>query len=552
MRDGAALEATVALPPGDGPFPVALVRTAYNRGAQLGNRFTSRGIAFVIQDCRGRYGSDGEWYPFVNEASDGYDTLQWIGAQPWCNGKVGMYGPSYLAATQFYAAAAGSPYLAAINPMFMAGDLWQKAYYQDGIFSLALTFSWLCFEVSSRVSQAGLLPAFDVKALLAERPLLTLDEKSGASQVKPFRDFLMHDRRDAFWEALDIRSKASDFRVPALLTGGWYDYYPGEAFANYYALVNNAPTRQLATSHRVIIGPWTHGFGTTPTLGELDFGPDATSENDSLARWLECILKESSPEKFQAAPIRIFVMGRNAWRNEYEWPPSRSFPKHLYLRSNGSANTLHGDGLLAWNPPAQEPPDRFTYDPRNPVPTLGGNHSVGTYNPGLYEICLPGPYDQRANEHRSDMLVYTSNELVEDLEVTGPVWVTLFAATSARDTDFVVRLCDVYPDGRSINITERVIRTRFRKRDWARPELLNPGTVYKYLIELHPTSNLFFKRHKIRLQVTSSNFPLWDPNLNTGNPPALDSECVVAHQVVYHDAQMPSHVALTVVPSDKH
>ena len=548
MRDGICLEATVALPLGDGPFPVVLVRTAYNRAGQAGAEFTKRGMAFVVQDCRGRYASEGEWYPFINEANDGHDTLEWIGAQPWCNGKVGMFGASYLAATQFYLAPTGSPYLAALNPMFMAGDLWRNAYYCDGVFSLALTFSWLCFEVESRVSNAPLLPLFDVEALLRELPLLTLDEKSGSGPVQSYRDYVSHDRRDEFWQALSVRETMDRFEVPVLLTGGWYDYYPGETFANYQSLMRSARSPELANQHRVIVGPWTHGFNQTSKLGQLDFGPESLRENGSATRWLECLLKGGDVTDFQEAPIRVFVMGANCWRDEHEWPLARTEYVKLYLHSDGAGNSLLGDGALSRAQPGGEEPDRYTYDPERPVPTLGGNHSVGPYNPGLYELALPGPHDQRPIERRDDVLVYTTEPLEDDLEVTGPVSVTLYAATSARDTDFVVRLTDVYPDGRSINVTEGVIRARFRHRDWQNPRLIEPGQVLEYTIELQPTSNQFKKGHRIRLDITSSNFPLWDRNLNTGNPPGTDTDVQVAHQTIHHDGQCPSHILLPTVP----
>lgn len=547
MRDDVCLETTVSLPHGSGPFPVVLIRTAYNRGAYIGLEFTRRGIAFVAQDCRGRYGSEGNWYPFIHEAEDGWDTLEWIGRQPWCNGKVGMFGDSYLAGTQFYVAPTGSPYLAALNPRFMSGDLWKNAYYCHGAFSLALTFSWLCFEVGSRTTSAGLLPAFDVRALLSELPILTLDEKSGCGPVQAYRDYVTHDRRDEFWQALNVRESMDRYTVPVLLTGGWYDYYPGETFANYRCLIEKAPSRSLAQSHRVIVGPWTHGFNSSTRLGELDFGPESLRENDSTLRWLECLLQGGDARKFQESPIRIFVMGANSWRNEQEWPLARTEFVKFFLHSQGRANSLLGDGRLSTAPPAKENPDLYEYDPDNPVPTLGGNHSVGPYNPGLYELALPGPYDQRPVERRDDVLVYTTEELEGDVEVTGPVQAILFASTSARDTDFVARLTDVYPDGRSVNITEGVLRARFRVRRWDDPKLGEPGRVLEYAIELQPTSNVFKKGHRIRLDITSSNFPLWDRNRNTGHPPGTDTEKQTAAQAIHHEPEYPSHILLPLI-----
>jgi len=243
MRDGVRLATTVCLPPGPGPFPTVLVRTAYNRlgPAQGAGGLIDRGLAYVIQDCRGRYGSEGEHYPFIREAEDGHDALEWIGRQPWCNGRIGMFGASYLAATQMLAAPLGSRYLAALNPQFMAGDCWKRAYYADGAFSLALTWSWLCFECVSRVSEAGVMPFYDVPRLLRHLPLLTLDEVSGVPPVPAYRDYVQHHRYDEHWAVVNIYDRLDRFRVPVLLTGGWYDYYPAEAVRLFLALRQVSP-----------------------------------------------------------------------------------------------------------------------------------------------------------------------------------------------------------------------------------------------------------------------------------------------------------------------
>jgi putative CocE/NonD family hydrolase len=259
------------------------------------------------------------------------------------------------------------------------------------------------------------------------------------------------------------------------------------------------------------------------------------------------MLKGDSASDYQAAPIRIFVMGENVWRDEHEWPLKRTAWTKFFLHSSGQANTAAGDGRLSTQAPTNEPADTYAYDPADPVLTRGGNHSVGPYNPGLYELSLPGPYDQKIAESRDDVLVYTTQPLDRDTEVTGPIWVHLFAKTDARDTDFVARLCDVYEDGRSINITEGVIRGRFWRRQWDTTELLEPGRVYEFRIELQPTANVFKRGHRIRLQVTSSNFPLWDRNLNTGEDPATGTRMRVANQTILHDAAHPSHAVLPLI-----
>lgn len=539
MRDGVRLAATVYLPLIEGSCPAVLVRTAYNRSGFYNAFFPTHGMTLVVQDCRGRYESGGEFHPFVHEAEDGYDTVEWIGSQPWCNGKVGMYGDSYLAATQFYAAPMGSRFLHVLNPRFMAGDCWKRAYYCDGAFSLALTWSWLCFECASRVSHASSMPLINVCETLRTLPLLSLDERAGAGEVPHYRDYVRRSHYDDHWRALCIRDQFAQFNIPVLLTGGWYDNYAAETAANFVRLQQQAPTPELRDGHRMIIGPWTHGINSDSVLGEIDFGKEALRENDATERWLDCILHEGNPRKFQAAPIRIFVMGANIWRDEYEWPLARARTVNYYLHA--------GSRLSTELPQGDEPPDQYSYDPDDPVPTLGGNHSVGPYNPGLYEFVKPGPYDQQAVERRRDVLSYTSDVLAQDTEVTGPVSLKLYASSSARDTDFVAKLTDVHPDGRSINITEGVIRARFREDVWGPPKLLDPGAVYEFTIDLQVTSNVFRKGHRIRVDITSSNFPLWDRNLNSGNDPGTDTEMTVADQTIYHDAVRASHIALPVV-----
>ena len=538
MRDGVTLATTVHLPSGDGPFPVALVRTAYNRTSAQGVPFTERGLVLVTQDCRGRYDSEGTHYPFIAEEADGADTLAWLRAQPWCDGRVAMFGDSYLAATSYYAALAGDDTLVGINPRFMAGDCWKRAYYADGAFSLALTWSWLCFECASRTSEGALLGQIDVPEVIRSLPIASLDEVSGGSRVRSWRDYVTHTQYDAHWRPLNVRERFGEVKTPALLIGGWYDYYAAETFANYHALRRHAPNAELRDSHRVLIGPWTHGINSSSVLGEVDFGEAALSENDATMRWLDCVLHGRPVSEFQQAPIRVFLMGRNDWRDLAEWPPSDAEVETWYL---------HADGVLSRDLPGDEQPDRYAYDPADPAPTLGGNHSVGPYNPGLYDICRPGPFDQRPVEERADVLTFTSVVLDRDVEVVGPVAVTLHAASSAPDTDFVARLTDVHPDGRSMNVTEGVIRARFREDVWGAPRLMRRGKVYEFAIDLQATAHAFLKGHRIRLDITSSNFPLWDRNLNTGGDPATGTEMAVAEQTIYHDARRASSIHLPVI-----
>lgn len=540
MRDGVELATNVFLPDENGTWPVVLVRTAYNRNFVCPSDFLAKRIAMVVQDCRGRYASEGFFYPFVNEEKDGYDTLEWIAGQPWCNGKIGMYGASYLAATQFYAVISGNNRLSAICPQFMTGDCWKQAYYCNGAFSLGLTWSWLCFETNNRTSEAQTMPMLDVGNLLKSLPIIELDEKSGAGIVKSYRDFVSNNFYGSFWKKFSLSTKHFEkFQIPVLLIGGWYDYYPAEMFRIFQQLRKHSKTAEIAKSHKIIIGPWTHGINASSILGEIDFGRESLKENDATVRWLDCILHSKDPSEFQKAPIKIFIMGKNIWQDEYEWPPERIKYEKWYI---------HHNGLLNKKPPSDEKIDKFDYDPGNPVSVIGGNHSIGSYNPGLYEIAKPGPYDQKVLESRKDVLVYTSEVLKEGIEIIGPITFILFASSSAVDTDFVVKIADVYPDGRSINISEGIVRGRFRNDIWRTPVLMEPGKVYEFRIEMMPTAYFFKKNHRIRIYVTSSNFPLWDRNLNTGKNPATDTSFNIAHQSIFHDSTMQSHIILPVSP----
>ena len=546
MRDGVHLSSNLYLPKAEGPFPLVFQRMPYGfSGCALGEYYARRGYAYMIQDCRGRYDSDGVFYPFTDDAHDGHDTLDWVVAQPWSNGRVGMFGPSYLGAVQWLLACEGHPALQAIVPNVIPSDLWREAYWRDGAFSLALNALWTCLEISSRTSDLDMIPAYDLDALFRHLPLATLDEAAGGKS--PFwRDFLAHSQYSDYWEKMGVHARLDRIRVPTFIMGGWYDYYPRDAFRTFRGLQETAASEELSRRHKVIIGPWQHLISQSPVLGEVDFGEDSHLDINALAlRWFDFLLKDIDTGIGEEPPVTIFVMGVNEWRHEHEWPLARTRYTDYFLHSHGAAAGEPEDGLLNTRPPVDEPADTYTYDPNNPVPTVGGNHSICWG--AAYHVIQPGPLDQREVEARGDVLVYTTPPLEAPLEVTGPVVLTLYAATDAPDTDWTAKLVDVHPDGRAMNITEGVIRARFRKSVHEPPELLEPGKVYEYAVELQPTSNVFLKGHRLRLDVTSSNFPLWDRNPNTGHEQGKDAEIRVARQTVLHDRRYPSRITLPVV-----
>ena len=567
MRDGVRLATSIFLPEAPGRYPVVVQRTPYGRLGWSGGweQWVRNGYVFVCQDTRGRNDSEGQFYPMVQETNDTPDTIAWIRQQEWCNGQVGTMGPSYLGWIQYLGvvgavSGAGVPggKPDAILPTFVPGDGYVRGFYNYGGMSLFLTFWWLCFDVGSRINNNEALGFFDVEKLCRHLPLETLDLACGAGVSPVWREVCARTTRDAWWQQISIRDQHQHFTMPSLTVCGWYDYYPAEMIYNWQRMVATARTPEIARGHKLLLGPWGHHHALEPTADghrAVDFGPQSGFDAIAIYRaWFDRIFKGIRPaDGLGDRPIRLFVMGANTWRDEDEWPLARTRYINYYLHSDGHANTRHGDGSLQLSPPAagraESTHDSFDYDPANPVMTRGGNHSIGPWNDFYKDLIWCGPCDQGPNEDRTDVLVYTTPPLEADLEVTGPVTLRLWAASSAPDTDWVGRLVDVYPDGKAINITEGMIRARFRAGDWERPELITPGTVLDYTLDLQVTANVFKAGHRIRLEVTSSNFPLWDRNLNTGEHPNRSAAIAVAHQQIWHDTLRSSCLVLPVIAS---
>ncbi len=559
MRDGVTLSADIYSPDGPGPFPVILVRTPYDNMplAEKGLVFASHGYVYVAQDCRGRYDSDGDFYPWHQEVADGVDTRRWIAAQPWSNGRIGTVGGSYLGMVQWLGALESTEHLTAMMPSVtpIDGWIWGNEYVQ-GAYQLALNHVW-GFSTTGQTRQP--IDLYDWRRLFGFLPLIEMDRVATGAENRFIRDWIAHPDYGDYWRTITVEDKFASIDVPVYNIGGWFDAYPAAAFRAFTGVRTHARDEKVRRSQRILIGPWPHGISRSSQTGELDFGPEAvidTIENlmghnaplDLSLRWFDYWLKGIDNGIMEEPPIRIFVMGANVWRNEHEWPLARTRFTEFYLHSNGNANSAGGDGVLSTSPPLDETPDRFVYDPANPVWERGGNFSYSI--PGIGDLNqLAGPFDQRENEQRDDVLVYTSSVLEEDLEVTGPLTVQLYISSSAPDTDFTARLVDVYPDGRAFNFSEGILRVRYRD-SFESPSLMEPGMVYKLTIEMQPTSLVFLKGHRIRVDISSSDFPHYDRNPNTGKPHGLDDEIRVAHQTVYHDAARPSHILLPVIPGD--
>jgi putative CocE/NonD family hydrolase len=534
MRDGVELSSDIWLPDGEGRHPLILVRTPYVRVSpehvELARFFVGKGYAVAIQDVRGRGDSDGEFNFLFQEADDGYDAVEWMAAQPWSNGRVCMMGHSYLGAVQLLAAREQPPHLVCIAPTAAPGDYLNEIPYVGGAFMQQWALAWRS-SVSGKVRQRN-IGAEDWPGILEHRPLLTADEALGR-KVPQYREWLEHPTLDDYW--LRIRFSENDFRniaIPALHTTGWFDGDQAGTMFYWQGMDRHSPA---AAKQYLIVGPWHHSqtfSGGERKKGEMEFSGDSIIDPLRLhLEFFEAYLKQSA-QTFDHPRVKLYVTGRNEWRAFETYPVPGSRITRLYLSSGGRANSSFGDGRLNSVVPRRESPDRFDYDPRNPVPL--------PYTNDVYAV------DRRALERRDDILVYTGKTLDAAVEVIGRIGVELYAASDARDTDFTASIVDVYPDGRAIVLGARVVGIiRARYRDGLEStKLLTPGKVEKYHIDLGHIAHSFEPGHHIRVEISSSAAPTYNPNQNTGNPVATDTEWRTARQTIYHDARYPSALLL--------
>lgn len=549
MRDGVSLAADIYRPVSDEKFPVILSRTPYNRTGdpRMANELASHGYIVVLQDARGRFASGGEFYPFRNESADGYDTIEWAAKLDQSNGKVGMFGGSYVGATQMLAAMAVPPHLVSIFPYVTASEYYDGWTYQNGALMQWFSSSWtsgLAIDTLRRYADRAQAPKEWVNTLpLQDYQLLKTPQ---ASELAPyFRDWLSHERDDAYWAQWRVSDHYSQMTVMGLHAGGWHDLFLKGSIKNYNGLRQQAATAEARAGQRLIVGPWAHA-PTSPAgkVGEVTFGKDAVLDNTSTTlKWFDHSLKGIKNEFSSGAPVRLFIMGNNVWRDEQEFPLARTRYTKFYLHASKGANSVAGDGSLSVTAPGAEKKDEFDYDPQNPVPTIGGRLCCGGALP-------PGPADQRANESRPDVLVFSTPPLTADTEVTGYILVELYASTSAIDTDFTALLVDVDESGYARFLTDGIVRARYRENTKAGSPI-TPGQVYKYTIDLWATANVFKAGHRIRLYISSSNFPRFNRNLNTGEDITGTSRSLKAHQTIYHDRDHSSVLILPVIPGGR-
>ncbi|MDR3725160.1 MAG: CocE/NonD family hydrolase [Terracidiphilus sp.] len=550
-RDGVTLRADVFRPTAEGSYPVLLVRTPYDKTGftNFGLTAAARGYIVVAQDTRGRYGSEGEWYTFKNEPNDGYDTVEWAAALPHSDGRVGMFSGSYVGATQMLAAIASPPHLAGICPIVTASNYHENWTYQGGAFEQWFNQSWtsgLAQDTANRLIKAHTNALTGIETLpLGDYPLFDLHNFPTAARLTGalapyYQDWLAHPVYDDYWKQWSIEENFQKIKVPALVIGAWYDIFLGGSLRNYEGIRDHGGTPEARQKTQLLVAIGGHsGWGRT--VGKIDFGPDAPfDENLAILDWYDFLFKGIQNRFASDKPVKIFVMGENKWREEAAWPLARAKQTRYLLGSAGYANTAAGDGVLVAAGGSSAVSDTFVYDPANPVPTVGGPLCCdGTHEPA-------GPRKQNEVEARQDVLVYSTAALEADTEVTGPVKLDLWATTSAADTDFTAKLVDVAPDGTAYNVTEGILRARYRNST-TKAEPVEAGKPVEYTIDLWSTATVFLKGHRIRLEVSSSNFPRFDRNPNTGKTFANSTEYVKATNTVLHDKAHPSALILPIV-----
>ncbi len=577
MRDGVRLATDTYMPKdAEDPLPTIFWRTPYNFNELGGTRLKflheaiENGYAFVIQNERGKFFSEGEWELLGFPRTDGHDALTWIAEQEWSNGNVGTIGCSSSAEWQMALAATDHPAHKAMIPgapgagIGRVGEFWEQGNWYRGGAEQMFYLPWLYGvqntqrprlpEGTSREDIVRLSKYFDLAPDMPdvewEKKIWTLpiadvmDEVEGPNGI--YKEWFSRTPGDPAWFEGGLWHDNEDIGVPALWLFSWYDV----SIAPNLALFNHASAKasdpEVRNNQYAIVAPVLHcSFwrAESPlTVGEREMGDVDFPYDEHIFGWFDRWLKEE-PDGFPAdtPKVQYFAMGVNEWRSSDEWPPAAAEPVTFYLDSGGQASSLFGDGALAREPAARKGADRFTYDPTVPVPSLGGGICC------IGDAIEGGSFDQRGVEARADVLVYTSEPLEEDLDVTGSVEVVLYVSSDAKDTDFTVKLVDVYPDGRAFNIDETMQRVRYRE-GYDRQVFMEPGKIYELRVSSMVTSNVFLKGHRLRIDVTSSNFPRIARNLNTGGANYNESEGVIAHNAVHHSKQHPSRIVLSVLP----
>jgi uncharacterized protein len=559
-RDGTVLRADVYRPDDNGKHPAILTRTPYNKIIMAERDYSflkmvQAGYAVVFQDIRGRYASEGNYDGgdtfLAQESPDGYDAVEWLAVQPWCDGNVGTYGGSYMARVQWLLAKEQPGHLKAMAPSISSDTPAPQATVWYGVIALimgASSAATVGMDIADKMGKQG-KDVSRIKQLLSQ----VVSDPEEALNYLPLKDmphFNYPGIKEVWYnrglqglpspeDSRDIIWNYSRVTVPCLHQSGWYDFNCRGTLANYHNMKEKGGTDLARRGQHLFLGPWAHGQ-MAGFLGNMNFGPQGDGHGSQAMEYNIAFFDKYLCGKNVSLPaVRYFVMGRNTWQNADDWPLPQTQWRRYFLHSRGHANTAGGDGWLSPDTPGTEPEDIFVYNPHFPVTTTGGAWAAGN---GF----VPGPLDQSHIERRDDVLCYTTPELKEDMEVTGPLGLHIFAATSACDTDFTAKLVDVLPDGRCYNVAEGIIRARFRRSAFT-AETLKPGEIIEYVVNMVATGHLFRKGHRIRVDISSSNFPAFDRNMNTGNPIGEDASGIPAMQTIFHQPKYPSYIDLPLI-----
>lgn len=538
MPDGVHLATDVYLPTEGTTFPVVLFRTPYGKTGQkwFGEILAPDGYAVVIQDVRGQVGSEGTFHPFVNERKDGLATLEWIARQPWCDGNIGMFGSSYPGFCALVLAPSQHPNLKAILQISGWGDS-QSFVTPGGAMDLMFSLAW---SLATQIHGSGSFSDYDWPNVFSRTPVRDITRLIGVKS--PVWQFMVHDWiEDASHYKASIAQEYDKIATPILHLTGWNDFLARHTLDVY----ENVAESSKPPFQKLIVGPWGHDqywSSRRTKIGDEDFGPESPLGDrlDAIIlHWFDHWLKGDDNSVTKEKPVRLFVMGPNKWRTFDRYPPSSVVFKKLYLDSDGDARTLSGNGRLSMTPPVRGGLDTFVYDPNNPVPTLGGIH-FHHFDDNL------GPRDQRPVEKRQDVLVYTSHPLEEDWELVGPLRAVLYASSQGRSTDFTAKLVAVRPDGYA-RIIEDGIKRGPDLGKGQQSVVMSPGKVYPFTVDLGDTGILVPKGHRLRVEVSSSNFPKFTRNSNTGEVPELATKLRKVKQEIVHSSEYPSHFLVPIL-----
>jgi putative CocE/NonD family hydrolase len=555
MRDGVRLSTDVYRPKGvTGPLPTILIRLPYNKAAYRGATvpaafFASHGYAVAVQDVRGKFASEGTFRVYEGDITDWSDTFDWVGAQPWSTGRIGTYGCSYLGEGQIIAAQQRHPKHIAAIPQAAGGNIGRVGRRREfwgsvegGTFSISINFGWMPVFASTDKG-ARPMPNVELATFFKTLPVIDMTDRAG-SPSWDWRNFLERSPDDPWWDKQGYLTAEDSVTVAALHVSSWFDMAQ-EALEEAEIFRKNALNERAKNNQYAIISPTVHcaseAANSQTKVGDLDVGDARLHYWETYLAWFDGWLRGNEHAIDSLPRVQYYTIGRNEWRKADRWPVPAMRETPFYLRSDGAANTRNGNGRLGLTPPKQERPDTFTYDPANPVPSRGGSICC-TGNPKD----VPGSFDQSDIEQRPDVLVYTSDVLRDGLELTGPMRAQVFLSSDAPDTDVTVKLLDVFPDGRAMNMQEGITRVRYRE-GFDKARLMSPGKVYEVPVDLHATSWYLPAGHRLRVEISSSNFPRFDRNLNTGGRNYDETTWRSAKNAIHHTATAASRLILPVV-----